>query len=92
LSAAKLANPNAKAHRNLLADRFSPAESRRMWGSGDISGEFRRRSTARPAAESINGACFTQETSSMVIGKDIEVYSMCEQHMLPFFGRRRDRS
>jgi GTP cyclohydrolase I len=35
----------------------------------------------------INGALFTQETSSMVIVKDIEVYSMCEHHMLPFFGR-----
>jgi len=39
------------------------------------------------ATELINGACFTQETSSMVIVKDIEVYSMCEHHMLPFFGR-----
>src|SRR3989304_2947227 len=38
-------------------------------------------------AQVINGACFTQETSSMVIVKDIEVYSMCEHHMLPFFGR-----
>ena len=35
----------------------------------------------------INGALFTQTTSSMVIVKDIEVYSMCEHHMLPFFGR-----
>jgi GTP cyclohydrolase IA len=37
--------------------------------------------------ELINGACFAQETSSMVIVRDIEVYSMCEHHMLPFFGR-----
>jgi GTP cyclohydrolase I len=35
----------------------------------------------------INQALFTQVTSSMVIVKDIELYSMCEHHMLPFFGR-----
>ena len=35
----------------------------------------------------INGAIFTQKTNSMVIVKNIEVYSLCEHHMLPFFGR-----
>jgi GTP cyclohydrolase I len=35
----------------------------------------------------INGACFAQETTSMVILRDIEFYSLCEHHMLPFFGR-----
>ena len=37
--------------------------------------------------ELINGAIFTQKTSSMVIVKNIEVYSLCEHHMLPFIGR-----
>jgi GTP cyclohydrolase I len=35
----------------------------------------------------INKAIFEQETTSMVVVKDIEVYSMCEHHMLPFYGR-----
>jgi GTP cyclohydrolase IA len=35
----------------------------------------------------INGAIFTQHTNNMVVARDIEVYSMCEHHMLPFFGR-----
>ncbi|HWH48115.1 MAG TPA: GTP cyclohydrolase I FolE [Burkholderiales bacterium] len=35
----------------------------------------------------INNAIFTQETNSMVIVKNIEVYSLCEHHLLPFFGR-----
>ena len=39
------------------------------------------------SAKLINGAIFSQQTNSMVIVKDIEVYSLCEHHMLPFFGR-----
>ncbi len=37
--------------------------------------------------EIINGAIFTHEGSRMVIVKDIEFYSLCEHHILPFFGR-----
>ena len=38
-------------------------------------------------AKVINNAIFTQEANSMVIVKNIELYSLCEHHMLPFFGR-----
>ena len=38
-------------------------------------------------ADAIGSAIFEEEHQSMVLVKDIEMYSLCEHHMLPFFGK-----
>ncbi|HIL83185.1 MAG TPA: GTP cyclohydrolase I FolE [Pseudomonadales bacterium] len=35
----------------------------------------------------VNNALFDSETSEMILVQDIELYSMCEHHMLPFIGK-----
>lgn len=39
------------------------------------------------ADEILKGALFTEEYNQMVLVKDIELYSLCEHHLVPFFGK-----
>lgn len=49
--------------------------------------EFLTSGYSKTPEEVINGAVFEAGQDNMVIVRDIEVYSLCEHHMMPFFGR-----
>ena len=49
--------------------------------------EFFTSGYKKDIATVLNGAIFNEQYSEMVIVKDIDFFSMCEHHMLPFFGR-----
>jgi len=49
--------------------------------------EFLTSGYAKSMDSVINEAIYRSQVNNMIIAKDIEIYSICEHHMLPFFGR-----
>lgn len=49
--------------------------------------QFLTQGNQQSSRDILNSAKFHEPISEMIIVKDIEVYSMCEHHMLPFFGK-----
>jgi len=49
--------------------------------------EFLAKGYAQDARAVINGALFTEDYQEMILCKDLDFYSLCEHHLLPFMGK-----
>ena len=49
--------------------------------------EFLTRGYAQSVDEVVNNALFPSESSEMILVQDVELYSLCEHHILPFIGK-----
>jgi len=58
----------------------TPARVEKAWS-------FLTQGYTKSVGDVINDAIFEVEANHMIIVKDIEIYSLCEHHLLPFFGK-----
>ncbi len=76
--------------RQIIVEIGEDPEREGLAGTPDrvaASYEFLFQGYAQDPEKIINSARFSQENDNMIVVRDIEIYSMCEHHMLPFFGK-----
>jgi GTP cyclohydrolase I len=79
-----------KLYKQLLAKIGEDPEREGLLDTPDRAAEalsFLTRGYHQKLEDVVNDAVFTVEDNHMIIVKDIELYSLCEHHMLPFFGK-----
>ena len=80
----------AKAYRELLQGIGEDVDREGLRRTPDRAAralEFLTQGYRQDLDEIINDAVFESEASEIILVKDIELYSMCEHHLLPFIGR-----
>jgi GTP cyclohydrolase I len=80
----------AKAYRELLQGIGEDVDREGLRRTPDRAAralEFLTQGYRQDLEEVINDAVFESEASEIILVKDIELYSMCEHHLLPFIGR-----
>jgi GTP cyclohydrolase IA len=80
----------AKAYRELLQGIGEDVDREGLRRTPDRAAhalEFLTHGYRQDLEEVINDAVFESEASEIILVKDIELYSMCEHHLLPFIGR-----
>jgi GTP cyclohydrolase I len=77
-------------YKNLLSEIGEDPEREGLLDTPERAAQamkFLTRGYRQKLEDVINNAVFTVEDNHMIIVKDIELYSLCEHHMLPFFGK-----
>jgi GTP cyclohydrolase IA len=80
----------ADAYRELLQSIGEDADREGLQRTPDRAAralEFLTQGYRQNLDQIINGAVFNSDASEIILVKDIELYSLCEHHLLPFIGR-----